>query len=120
MASGQDPVHPCPACGFSVFCEPYGSYELCPVCNWEDDGVQLANPCSAGGANGESLHEAQCAILCKLPLGVREHHGFSRSGSWRPLSDAEAARYALKRRELGLWNAKAIDTPDKAYWVVAA
>jgi len=41
----------CPACGFQVLAEGYGSYEICEICGWEDDSVQLANPTSGGGAN---------------------------------------------------------------------
>jgi anaerobic ribonucleoside-triphosphate reductase len=28
---------PCPCCGYQVFTGPPGSYEICPVCGWEDD-----------------------------------------------------------------------------------
>jgi hypothetical protein len=44
--------YPCPACGFEVFDDAPGSYDLCPVCDWEDDGVQLRYPSMRGGANG--------------------------------------------------------------------
>lgn len=118
MSSSRVPINPCPACGFVVFAEPYGSYELCPICKWEDDGVQLANPCSPGGANGESLYLAQRAALSHLPLDVREHEGFSRCSSWRPISDAEATQFEARRARLGLWSTKAVDSPDRAYWSV--
>ena len=36
-----------------------GSYELCPVCWWEDDGVQYDDPYYRGGANTPSLNEAR-------------------------------------------------------------
>lgn len=36
-----------------------GSYELCPVCYWEDDGVQFSDPDYEGGANAESLNQAR-------------------------------------------------------------
>jgi hypothetical protein len=38
--------------------EPDGTHEICPVCNWEDDPVQAANPVLDGGANRVSLEEA--------------------------------------------------------------
>ena len=50
---------PCPCCGHLVFAEPPGSYDICPVCFWEDDIVQLRWPDMAGGANGPSLVEGQ-------------------------------------------------------------
>ena len=48
----------CPCCGYKVF-EQSGNYEICPICFWEDDGVQLADPWFAGGANVPGLVEAQ-------------------------------------------------------------
>jgi hypothetical protein len=39
--------------------EPPGSYQICPVCFWEDDAVQLRWPDYPGGANRTSLIEAQ-------------------------------------------------------------
>ncbi|WP_350339842.1 CPCC family cysteine-rich protein [Pararhizobium gei] len=36
-----------------------GDYEICDVCNWEDDPVQSADVSYAGGANEISLIEAR-------------------------------------------------------------
>lgn len=36
-----------------------GFYEICPVCFWEDDGVQFRWPTMTGGANKTSLIDAQ-------------------------------------------------------------
>lgn len=36
-----------------------GKYEICPICKWEDDPVQRANPDFRGGANELSLNEAK-------------------------------------------------------------
>jgi len=50
----------CPCCGFLTLSnEPPGTYGLCPVCFWEDDGVQFQNPNYAGGANRDSLNTAR-------------------------------------------------------------
>ena len=38
---------------------PPGSYEVCPICFWEDDGIQLRWPLYSGGANKPSLVESQ-------------------------------------------------------------
>ncbi len=52
--------YPCPCCGFrTIATEPPGTYELCPVCYWEDDGVQFADPDFMGGANHQSLNQAK-------------------------------------------------------------
>jgi hypothetical protein len=50
----------CPRCGQpSLDEEPPGTYEICKVCGWEDDYVQFRDPGYRGGANHESLLEAQ-------------------------------------------------------------
>ncbi|MFD3650628.1 CPCC family cysteine-rich protein [Streptomyces cyaneofuscatus] len=36
-----------------------GSYEICPVCSWEDDGLRFHWPTMAGGANKVTRIEAQ-------------------------------------------------------------
>ena len=45
----------CPCCGQAEV-EPY---EICPVCDWENDPVQLADPTLSGGANRSSLEQAR-------------------------------------------------------------
>ncbi len=51
--------YPCPCCGYLVFDESPGSYEICPICFWEDDLAQLRFPRMSWGANRVSLIEAQ-------------------------------------------------------------
>jgi hypothetical protein len=52
--------HPCPCCGYPTLTEPPpGTFEVCPVCFWEDDDSQFRDPEYAGGANTESLVEAR-------------------------------------------------------------
>ncbi|WP_327150156.1 CPCC family cysteine-rich protein [Nocardia sp. NBC_01329] len=51
--------YPCPSCGHHVFDETPGSFDICSVCTWEDDRVQLRWPTIPGGANRISLVEAQ-------------------------------------------------------------
>jgi hypothetical protein len=107
---------PCPSCGFLTIEASYGSYVICPICDWEDDGVQLANPTSGGGANAESLAQAQEAALSRFPLGVEVAGGFRRSASWRPLSSAEIEHY----ESLGSgkhWHTKAVSQEGEAYWL---
>jgi hypothetical protein len=53
-------MYKCACCGFLTLSEsPPGSYEICPVCFWEDDGVQFDDPDYAGGANHVSLNQAR-------------------------------------------------------------
>ena len=48
----------CPCCGYLVFKER-GGWEICPICYWEDDPVQIADPWCPGGANRPCLEESQ-------------------------------------------------------------
>lgn len=54
----------CPCCDSYTVSE-VGGYEICPVCGWEDDPVQLADPDCEGGANHQSLSEARQAWLVR-------------------------------------------------------
>lgn len=81
---------PCPACGFLVFVDPPGSFDICPICNWEDDDVQLRHPSMGGGANDESLVAVQRRLLVDHPLDVKRVKDFDRDPDWRPLSKVEA------------------------------
>ncbi len=50
----------CPCCGYKTFAEqPKGHYDICEVCFWEDDPIQLDNPNYEGGANKVSLRQGQ-------------------------------------------------------------
>ena len=51
------PLYPCPCCGYLTF-PRFGSYDVCPICNWEDDIAQLRFP-DVVGANRVSLISAQ-------------------------------------------------------------
>jgi rubredoxin len=54
----------CPCCGNITFDEkPPGTYDICPVCFWEDDPVQFLNPDYIGGANKVSLKQAKINYL---------------------------------------------------------
>ncbi len=77
--------YPCPSCGFLIFDEPPGSYDICDICGWEDDHVQLKHPFMRGGANGGSLFDYQQEILKEIPIEVREHSGYVRDSDWYPL-----------------------------------
>lgn len=50
----------CLCCGHLTLDEPPGgTFNICPVCFWEDDDVQADDPEFAGGANNLSLNEAR-------------------------------------------------------------
>ena len=46
----------CPCCEQHHF-EVNDNYEICPICHWEDDGLQRKKPDYGGGANVLSLNE---------------------------------------------------------------
>ncbi|MFD6183411.1 CPCC family cysteine-rich protein [Streptomyces goshikiensis] len=64
--------YPCPCCGHRVLDAMPGSYEICPVCFWEDDEVQIRWPTMDGGANKVSLIEAQRNYQ---DFGAGDQHG---------------------------------------------
>lgn len=54
----------CPCCGYKTLDEePPGTYEICSICFWEDEGVQYSDPDYDGGANSPSLRQAQNNFL---------------------------------------------------------
>lgn len=58
--SNKNKNHVCPCCGFLTLSEPPpGTFEICPVCYWEDDDVQFNDPNYTGGANQDSLNQAR-------------------------------------------------------------
>ncbi|WP_420843033.1 CPCC family cysteine-rich protein [Geothrix alkalitolerans] len=106
---------PCPSCGFLVIDEGYGSFDICRFCGWEDDGVQLANPLSGGGANRESLAEAQQKALLQFPLSLNESLGFKRSEKWRPLNQTEIEQFQATLKS-SPWPFHAVCIESEAYW----
>jgi hypothetical protein len=91
-------------CGFFQFSEPPGSYDICRLCGWEDDNVQLADPHYRGGANEMSLAEAQRKLLQTYPAHMRRLGEYERDPEWRPLREddvatlrADAPRYYWRR-----------------------
>lgn len=61
--------YPCPCCSYlTLSMPPPGTFEICPVCNWEDDNIQFNNWDFEGGANEVSLERPK-KILKNL-----EHH----------------------------------------------
>ena len=108
---------PCPSCGFlTIDEEGYGSYRLCQICDWEDDGVQLANPACGGGANQLSLVESQSQALCAHPLSEDTWQGIKRDAAWRPLNESEI-HVALAESEESYWKNKAVYSSLDAYWL---
>jgi hypothetical protein len=81
---------PCPVCGYLTFDEPPGSYDICGVCGWEDDALQLEFATSlAGGANKSTLADAQLTFYRAADRLMRKK-GIAalpppRDPAWRPI-----------------------------------
>lgn len=51
---------PCPCCGYLALRQPPpGTFEICPVCWWEDGYAQYLHVDLEGGANNVSLRAAR-------------------------------------------------------------
>lgn len=53
-------LHPCPCCDFQTL-EKRGSYDICRVCFWEDDGTTSSQAEHYSGVNRMTLHEARAS-----------------------------------------------------------
>ena len=73
----------CPCCGYLTLSDwNSGSWEICEICNWEDDAVQFRDPAYEGGANKESLTQARHRfdkIRSDVSRHVKEFRGASNS-----------------------------------------
>jgi hypothetical protein len=96
----------CPCCGYLTFEEWPGSYEICRVCFWEDDPVQILDPWFEGGANKPSLIQAQANYaefgamerrFIKNVKGVRP--GDVRDLEWRRVAEYDRS-FARSPRDL--------------------
>jgi hypothetical protein len=113
QAFGMSMSLACPGCGFRTIGEDfYGTYEICPICGWEDDAVQLANPCSRGGANKESLAEYQNGSAAWPKEQIEK---YEQDTEWRPLTEVEIAYFtSVAKREH--WAFQGDTDPKLAYW----
>ena len=116
--SGKANSYPCPSCGFLEFSNPPGSYDICSICSWQDDGVQLANPSSGGGANEMSLAESQKTALEEFPLTKKNTpDGTARSDIWRPLNQLEIEVHQQEVSEQrSNWTREGIVNAEECYW----
>ncbi len=97
----------CPCCGYLTIDEPPGSYDICHVCFWEDDPVQMLDPWYSGGANRLSLEESQKSVAetgacdangLEHALGVQPDD--CRDPQWRLVTEADRNN-VKKPRDLG-------------------
>ncbi|MCT4776691.1 MULTISPECIES: CPCC family cysteine-rich protein [Exiguobacterium] len=88
-------TYTCPCCGYQTLNEePPGTYDICGICFWEDDGVQFRDPDYEGGANTVSLRQAQqnyirfgvSELLFSDSVRTPTEHDIKDS-KWRPLTN---------------------------------
>jgi hypothetical protein len=95
--------YPCPSCGFFTTGEVrFHSFNICPLCNWEDDGVQLANPACNGGANRGSLIEYQRESMKAYPFEIHVIGKYKRDPNWRSLSNQEITQVEAEKKRKSL------------------
>jgi hypothetical protein len=83
----------CPCCGYKTLSEqPNGTYEICQVCFWEDDLLQLKYPDDEDGANRVSLRQGQKNFIafgaCKREMIIHVRQPTKkeqRDQNWKPL-----------------------------------
>lgn len=95
-------LYTCPCCGYRTLSDHPGSYEICHVCFWEDDQVQVLDPWFPGGANKPALAEAQQNFMhygaCERdakPFVKGVLSGDQRDSEWRPVTESD--RKCVKR-----------------------
>ena len=84
----------CTCCGYKTLEDDEGSYDICPICFWEDDPYQNAHVYEAGGANTVSLIEAQKNYMdfgaCErrvIPYTREPYNHDKKDPAWRVAKD---------------------------------
>jgi hypothetical protein len=110
--------YPCVCCGHLTMNDGPGSYQICAVCFWEDDDIQLRWPDYSGGANRPSLIEAPQNFQDYGACDERSMEHVRRpeddeplDPSWRPI-DTDRDRFEPKAVQLAAWP----DDRTVLYW----
>lgn len=111
--TGRPRNWPCPCCGYLVFSEPPGSYEICDVCGWEDDLSQLRFAAEDGGPNGLSLLEAQARFASRRE--ALQTASYARDPDWRPL-DPDRDQIEIPEPGKDYGRSYATDRATYYYW----
>ena len=118
----QENGYPCPCCGYLVFDEAPGSYDICPLCFWEDDSSCLRFPLNIRGPNHVTLIEGQknylafgaCEERCK-PFVRPPNPGELRDAEWR-IIDLERDPFEQFTRSVDYSRTGPKDRCDLYYW----
>jgi len=87
---------PCPVCGYYMFSAPDSESEICAICNWHNDILDLEKMYEPVGPNHVSLEQAQKnffefgAVEVRFKNLVRHPlNNDIRDSKWRPLDRAK-------------------------------
>lgn len=97
----------CRCCGSRCLEETaLGTYEICPICGWEDDPVQSADIERTGGANGGSLRDQRRS---HLEQALQQHHWHLGQTHGRPaesvIIDGQALEVEAAMTTIAQWMA---------------
>lgn len=105
----------CPACGYKVFTNTVGSDDICPICFWHDDSIDLAAMYDPLGPNKVSLEQAQknFSEFGAIEERLREHvrrptKADQIDSAWRPLNitidkPRDIPPYSTNPKEIYYW-----------------
>lgn len=111
----------CPCCGYLTLSEPPpGTFEICEVCNWEDDEVQYNNVDYEGGANEKSLRQAKEDFkknneTNKYMICLNRRHSYKKSVVEIFF---EKAQWAEINQEKGVLEVEFYKSPDGQPWKI--
>ena len=103
----------CPACGYRMWESPFGCYEICAVCGWEDDAVQRVYPFNPVGANHISLYDFQQEVRQREVEGNLLSEGYEIDPNWRWLAEEDRAFLSSGAPRTGKEYFYAIAEPDR-------
>ena len=89
MTQMDNPLHQCPCCDYFTL-EKRNDWEICLVCFWEDDGVDIENPDKFSAPNQMTLREGRQNFL---KLGACEEEMLE-----NVLNKQDRKAYKLKKR----------------------
>lgn len=92
------PAAPCPICGHRTLSSP-GSYGICTLCGWENDGFERDHPHDGSGPNHESPSKARARWWSRI--GTRDEPRDEQAPRFSKLQRAQAALRVLQGWTLG-------------------
>jgi hypothetical protein len=94
MKKQNEKKYTCPGCGYLVFAEPSGMYDICPICGWQDDSGDLEEMYKVVGPNKMPLYDIQrngkrciwkSALWLKIKNFLTGRLQFQKDPQWRLL-----------------------------------